>query len=176
MVNEAEPSSGQGGTAGGASMEGRFSGRLAFQQGVRDALAMAHAENWREIIFCDLDFADWPLAERAVAEALQQWSATGRKFTMLARSYEPLIRTQHRFVQWRRQWAHIIECRGCRSAEPSDFPSGIWSPAWALDRRDPVRSVGVMGRDPVMRVAQRERLTEWLQKSTQAFTASTLGL
>jgi hypothetical protein len=45
-----------------------------------------------------------------------------------------------------------------------------------MDRLDPVRSVGVMGSEPVRRVALRERLDEWLLKSSPGFPASTLGL
>ena len=49
---------------------GRFAGRKAFQQLVRDALACAAREGWREIILSDPNFEDWPLGERAVAESL----------------------------------------------------------------------------------------------------------
>jgi hypothetical protein len=45
-----------------------------------------------------------------------------------------------------------------------------------MDRLDPVRSIGVTGREPERRVALKERLDGWLQKSSSAFAASTLGL
>jgi hypothetical protein len=57
---------------GPALPSGRFAGRDAFQQLVRDALAAAAREGWREIILCDADFGDWPLGERSVAQSLQQ--------------------------------------------------------------------------------------------------------
>ena len=50
--------------------EGRFEGRVAFQQLVRDALACAAQEGWNEIILSDASFEDWPLGERAVVESL----------------------------------------------------------------------------------------------------------
>ncbi|WP_427911541.1 hypothetical protein ACPWT1_12675 [Ramlibacter sp. MMS24-I3-19] len=156
--------------------QGRFEGREAFGQMVRDALACAAAEGWRELILCDASFADWPLGERAVAESLQAWSASGRRCILLARRYDDVRRLHSRFVAWRQTWSHIIEARGCASADPLELPSAIWSPAWAMRRLDLEHSHGVAGCEPERRVAVRELLDGWLQKSGPAFPASTLGL
>ena len=155
---------------------GRFEGRKDFQQIVRDALACAAREGWREIILCDANFEDWPLGERAVADSLQAWSASGRRCTLLARRWDEVVRKHARFVTWRRTWAHIIEARACPSADPLDFPSAIWSPGWVMQRTDPERSNGYSGAEPERRVLLRESLQEWLQKSTPSFAAHTLGL
>lgn len=155
---------------------GRFEGRVAFQQIVRDALACAAREGWREIILSDADFADWPLAERAVAQALQDWSASGRRCTLLARRYDEVLRRHARFVSWRSTWSHIIEARACASADPLELPSAIWSPGWVMQRLDPQRCSGVSGNEPERRVMLRESLQEWLQKSSPSFPAHTLGL
>jgi hypothetical protein len=154
----------------------RFEGRHAFQQLVRDALACAAREGWRELILSDADFADWPLGERAVSESLQAWSASGRRMILLARQYDDVVRQHARFVSWRRQWSHIVEARGCASADALEIPSAIWSPAWALQRLDPVHCNGYAGHEPQRRLLLRELLDEWLQKSSPAFPASTLGL
>jgi hypothetical protein len=156
--------------------EGRFEGREAFQQLVRDALATAAREGWREIILCDGDFADWPLGERAVAESLNDWSQTGRHITLLARRWDEAIRRHARFVTWRRQWSHIIEARALPSIDELGMPGAIWSPGWVLERRDAERSNGYTGREPERRLALREQLREWLQKSSPSFPATTLGL
>ncbi len=155
---------------------GKFSGREAFQQLVRDALQRAADEGWREIILADANFEDWPLSERAVAQSLQDWSQTGRKCTLLARSYDDVNRRHARFVTWRKTWSHIIEARACASADALDFPSAIWSPAWVMERRDLERSVGYSGSEPDRRVALRESLNEWLGRSSPGFAAVTLGL
>jgi len=155
---------------------GRFAGREQFRQLVRDALACAAHEGWHEIIVSDATFEDWPLGERGVAESLQAWSKTGRRFIMLARRYDELTSLHARFVSWRRTWAHIIECWGCSSADPLDLPSAIWSPAWAMRRLDLEHFAGVSGSEPERRVLLREALNEWLKKSTHAFPATTLGL
>lgn len=156
--------------------QGRFEGRVAFEQLVRDALACAAAEDWREIVLSDPSFADWPLGERAVVQALQDWSASGRRCILLARRWDEVPRRHARFVDWRQTWSHIIEARGCRAADPLELPSAIWSPAWVLQRLDPERCTGVCGREPERRVAVRELLDTWLLKSSPAFPATTLGL
>jgi hypothetical protein len=155
---------------------GRFEGRAAFQQLVRDALACAAREGWREIILTDADFADWPLGERAVAESLQAWSASGRRCTLLARRWDEVVRAQPRFVTWRVKWAHIIDARGCRSADPLELPSAIWSPGWVMQRLDPERCNGYAGPEPERRLLLREELQEWLRQSSPSFPANTLGL
>lgn len=155
---------------------GRFEGRDSFQQLVRDALATAAREGWREIILADADFGDWPLGERAVAQALHDWSASGRHCVLLARRYDEVMRRHARFVQWRRAWSHIIDARGCPGADILEMPSAIWSPGWVLQRLDLERSNGCTGAEPERRLALHELLNEWLKKSSPAFPATTLGL
>lgn len=155
---------------------GRFSGRKDFQQLVRDALACAAREGWREIILSDPDFADWPLGERAVAESLRAWSAAGRSCTLLACRYDELAVRHARFVTWRRAWSHIIEARACASADMLEFPSAIWSPGWAMQRLDPERCNGYSGAEPERRLLLKENLQAWIGKSGPSFAATTLGL
>jgi hypothetical protein len=154
----------------------RFEGREEFRQLVRDALATAARESWREIVLSDADFADWPLGERAVAQSLQAWSSSGRRMVLLARRYDTVQRQHARFVQWRGMWSHIVTASGCASADPLELPSAIWSPQWVLERRDIDRCIGYCGSEPERRVALRELLDAWLQKSAPAFAATTLGL
>lgn len=156
---------------------GRFSGREAFTQLVREGLATAAREGWPEIVLSDANFHDWPLGELAVIESLQQWARGGRRFTMLACTYDEVIRRHARFVRWRGTWDHIITCRRSPEADPLDLPSALWSPAWVLHRIDPLRCVGVSGAEPERRVLLRESLNEWLRgKSSPGFPSTTLGL
>lgn len=161
----------------GALSTGRFSGREAFQQLVRDAFAAAAREGWREIVISDASFRDWPLGERAVIESLQQWAHGSRRFTMLARGYDDVIRTHPRFVRWRGTWDHIMTCRRSTAADPLDIPSALWSPSWVMRRLDPERCVGVTGCEADRRVVLGEMLQEWVRnKSAPGFPATTLGL
>ena len=155
---------------------GRFEGREAFRQLVRDALAAAAREGWREIILSDASFLEWPLGERAVAESLQSWSRTGRRCVLLAKSYDEVLRSHARFVQWRGKWSHIVTAMACPHADALDLPSAIWSPGWVLERRDLERSNGYCGSEPDRRVALRESLNEWLLGATPGFPSTTLGL
>jgi hypothetical protein len=155
---------------------GRFEGRDAFRQLVRDALACAAREGWREIILSDASFEDWPLGERAVAESLQAWASGGRRMLLLARRYDTVLRQHARFVQWRGTWSHIVTATACPAADPLDLPSALWSPGWVMERRDLERSNGYCGSEADRRVLLRESLNEWMRKSTPAFPATTLGL
>lgn len=156
---------------------GRFEGREAFQQLVRDAIACAAAEDWPALLLCDPNFHDWPLGERAVTESLQQWARTGRHFVVIAADFNAIVRRHARFVQWRVRWEHIIVCRKASVADPQDLPSALWSQRWVLQRLDPLRCNGVTSSEPERCVLMRESLDEWLdRKSTPAFPASVLGL
>ncbi|MFN7640914.1 MAG: hypothetical protein ACK5OI_15025 [Curvibacter sp.] len=167
MSNEALPT---------ALPQGRLQGRTAFQQAVRDALLTAGREGWREIIVCDASFADWPLGERAVAKALQDWSRSGRRFVMLAMGYEGLPRWHARFVIWRQTWDHIIECRTCRGSDASSFPSVFWGPSWVMQRVDTKQDVLLCDHQAARRVALRQLLDECHRDSSPGFPASVLGL
>ncbi len=155
---------------------GPFSGRHAFAQLVRDALACAAREGWPEIILSDATFEDWPLRERAVVESLQAWGKSGRQLVILATSYDELVHHHARFVTWRKTWGHIVESRLCRDASPADFPSLIWSPAWYMRRLDLQRSTGVCGVDREYSRQIRELLDEIIRNSSAGLNASVLGL
>ena len=157
-------------------IQGRFEGPTEFAQLVRTAFATAASQGWREIIICDSTFEDWPLGERAVSESLNEWAKSGRKLTMLAKSYNEVTRRHARFVAWRRTWAHIIECRANSAISPDDMPSALWSSEWVFQRVDSVRSTGFSGVEVIRRVALKEKLDEYLKRSAPAFAATTLGL
>ncbi|MNX18657.1 hypothetical protein D3C86_485560 [compost metagenome] len=157
--------------------EGRFDGREVFADLVRGALSAAAHQGWNEIVFSDPDFADWPLGERASIEALQAWSASGRRLLLLAGRFDLIERGHARFVTWRRTWDHIVECRAAgRSGTAEEVPSAFWTPTWCLHRIDPERSRGVCSSEPRARRDLRESLDERWRQGRPAFPASTLGL
>lgn len=157
-------------------LQGRFEGRTRFAQCVRDALAQAALQGWRELVLCDPDFADWPLGERAVVQALQAWARPGRSLVMLAAGYDEMVRRHARFVQWRVHWSHLVACHACRTTDAAALPSLVWSAHWSLRRLDLVRSTGWAGADAERRTQSRELIDQWLQRATPAFPASVLGL
>jgi hypothetical protein len=156
--------------------EGAFSGRVAFQNLIREAIATAAREGWREMLWFDLNYDDWPLGERGVEADLQAWSQTGRKLTIVAKHFDHLLAKQHRFVNWRRQWSHIVEARAVMSASDEAFPSFILAPGWAMQRLQAKLCNGMSGDEAQRRVDLRELGHEWLALSSSAFAATTLGL
>ena len=157
-------------------IEGRIAGRGEFTEVIRQAFAAAGVEGWREIILSDPDFDDWPLGERGVTQALNDWSKAGCKLMMMAGSYDTVLGRHARFAVWRRTWAHMVECRASVATPAGRIPSAFWSPSWTFERVDVQRCIGVAGSDVVRRVALKERLNEQLLNSSPAFPASVLGL
>jgi hypothetical protein len=161
---------------GTALPEGAFDGPAEFGAHVRTALAAAAGQGWTEIVLSDPDFADWPLGERAVVDALQAWAASGRSLKMLAHRFDVFERHHARFVHWRRMWDHIVQCCALPQWSAGDVPSAIWTPSWSLRRIDSERSRGVCGASAADRVALRQRLDEGFQAGRPGFPASVLGL
>lgn len=155
---------------------GRLQGRQVFVDTVRQAFEVAAGQGWNHITLSDPDFADWPLGERAVVDALNRWAHRGRTLKMLAHNYDQLRLLHPRFVQWRVTWSHLIEAHACPGASGAELPSALASPVWTLERLDPLRNMLVASRDAERRVALRERVNECWLKSVPAFPASQLGL
>ena len=155
---------------------GRMEGRVAFADLVRQALTCAAQEGWPRIILSDADFADWPLGERSVVDALQAWSRRGRELHFLARDFNPLRQRHPRLVQWRVTWSHIVDARVCRGAAGEAVPSAIWSPAWTLERVDPQRCVMLCSREPARASLLHEKIDACWQLGAPSFAATTLGL
>lgn len=155
---------------------GRFVGRDAFRQQLRNTFQGAAQEGWSRLILCDAGFEDWPLNEKSVIDSLQAWARSGRTITIVAAHYDGVVRQHPRFVNWRRTWGHVVESRICRQVDSLNFTTVLWSPHWAVQRLDPVRGSGIAGAEPERIVQIREMLQELLKISTPGFSATTLGL
>lgn len=152
-------------------------GRKDFHAALRETLAQAVQAGSRELVFSDADFADWPLGDRDFVEMLDQWAATRRSYTMLARHYDAVTARHARFVQWRRQWSHLIQCRACAEIDADDWPAALLVPGLACVRlHDRVRVRAVVSSEPADLVQAAEAIDAVLQRSVEAFPASTLGL
>lgn len=165
-----------GGASAWAWPEAPFDGPAEFAAQLRLLFSAAASQGWREMVFSDADFADWPLGERAVVQALQDWAASGRSLRMVALSFGAVERQHARFVPWRRMWDHIIQCRVCSGAGAPEVPSALWTPEGVLHRIDPLRSRGISSGDAASRVALRQVLNDCFDKGRPAFAASVLGL
>lgn len=155
---------------------GPFSGPLEFAERIRAALDCAAREKWKQMVWCDSNYDDWPLREKAVTESLHAWAGQGRKLILLARSFDAIERNQPRFVDWRIRWDHLIECRVVRPRGGAETLSVLWGPHWFLQRIDPENSRGVSSYEAQTRVSLQEELDELRKQGSPGFPASRLGL
>lgn len=152
------------------------------RQMLRQALQLAAEQGGRELCWLDPDFADWPLSEATLLDALHGWALPHRKLRLLANNdYETLRRVHPRFVQWRQTHDHVVQAR---AYDPTDLaerstpaPRGlllapglltmkVWTPARAsLSMHD--------AREEAM---AREWFDAIEQRSADSFASSTLGL
>ena len=151
--------------------------RADFHNAIRAAFAQAAEAGAAEIVLTDPTFADWPLGERAVIESLSSWVESSRRLTLLAYSFEEMARRQLRFVEWRRQWSHVVHCRNDDELEAEQIPTLLFMPGLLCVRLlDRVRHRGTVSARPIDLVECRETVDALLQRSVEAFPVTTLGL
>ncbi len=156
---------------------GLITSRSEFHDALRLAFAQAAAHGSRELWLCDDDFADWPLGERAVIEHLTQWATSTRKMTLVARTFDEVVRRHARWIEWRRQWSHIVECRTNNELEAGAMPKLlIASGATSVRLSDAVHYRGRVGTDRADERRSKELVDAVLQRSEEAFPATTTGL
>lgn len=159
-------------------VEQAFEGAQAFAAVVRRVLQRAVAANVRRLCWCDQDFADWPLGTVEWLQDLTRWARLGgRELVMVAADYREIERRHPRFVIWRREWAHIMQCLVPDEAQTLPLPT-IW-----IDDRDQALRVfdrdhwrGRAGFDRVDRQVAREEFDAIAQRASPGFAAATLGL
>jgi hypothetical protein len=159
-----------------ALASGHFSGPSEFAQRIRDTLDQAAQRQWNLMVWSDVDFQDWPLCERQVLAALQAWAKKGRTLRLLARRFDYFPQLHPRFVAWRCQWDHIIECRVCAPVAGLELPSVLWTPDYAVLRLDTQRSTGWSGSERPRLAQILCALDECARHGSPGFAATTLGL
>ncbi|QDL53911.1 hypothetical protein [Rhodoferax aquaticus] len=153
-----------------------FEGPTAFAQLIRDAVADAAAQGVREMVWSDADFFDWPLCEKSVIDALNVWANRHRRLVILAHNFDVIPRKHPRFVEWRRMWGHIVECRVAKQWDATEFPSAMWMPSTYVQRLDPARFRGIVSNDALGVAHLKEALNEVHKQSSPGFPATVLGL
>jgi hypothetical protein len=151
--------------------------RSEFHDALRKAFGELASAGCREVWLSDTDFADWPLGERAVVASLTEWAASHRRLTVLAHHFDDVGRRHPRWVDWRRQWAHVVHCRTNSELEADAIPTLLLAPGVVTVRLiDPVHHGGVVSVDGADSVRCREMIDAVLQRSSDAFPATTAGL
>jgi peptidyl-tRNA hydrolase len=160
------------------SLPTSISTRAEFNTALLAALQDAVRAGTRELWLVDPDFADWPLGERATVELLTQWAqAPQRRITLIARHFDEMPRRHPRFVQWRRHWSHFVEARAVADLDPSDVPTLLLAgDGLGVQLLDRVHWRGRWFSDEADWRTWREVVDALLQRSSDAFPATTLGI
>lgn len=160
-----------------AGLHAVLQGRSEWQEAVRASILEVCASDCREVWWCDADFADWPIGEREIVDALGRWAYAHRRLTVLASRYDRIVERHPRWVQFRRQWAHVVHCRSLETLEPSQWQGLLLAPGViTLRLLDRHRYRGALSARRDDAIASREWLEALLQQSSEAFPATTLGL
>jgi hypothetical protein len=155
-----------------------FEGAPEFARALHDAMVFASERGTRRVCWCDQDFASWPLGEAEWIDMLTHWARKpGRELVMIARDWAVVERRHPRFVTWRRDWAHVIQCLVPDESRTTDLPT-LWidSDEQALRVFDAQHLRGRLGFDRVDRQRAREDFDAISQRASPGFAAATLGL
>jgi hypothetical protein len=155
----------------------RIGSRKEFHDAIRAAVVKAADAGSAEICLVDVDFQEWPLNQRAVIEALGRWATSQRRLVAYAHSFDTVARSAPRFVEWRRQWSHIVQCRTDPEIEAQQVPTLLLvAGEVAVRLLDPVRYRGVVSGRAGDHAECRQVIDALLQRSVEAFPPTTLGL
>lgn len=155
--------------------------RSSFHAAIRESFASLGASAANEVVICDTDFADWPLGEISVIESLTRWVRPHRRLTVYAQNFDDVLRRHSRWVTWRRQFAHAVECRVVEPLEQGRMPMLFTARGAQVDcitvrLFDAIRYRGTMSSDARDSVLAREQIDAISQRSAEGFPATTLGL
>lgn len=151
--------------------------RSDFHAALRGALDEIATKDCREVWLSDSDFADWPLGDPQVLESLTRWAQSHRRLTVLAQRFDEVVRRHPRWVEWRRQWSHIVECRANTELEAAQVPTLLLAPGLLVLRLvDTVHYRGSVSHDAGDIIRVRDALDAVLQRSVETFPVTTLGL
>lgn len=157
---------------------GRISSWRDFTDRVSAAMAVA-ATGGGHLVLVDVDFAKWPLGQRSVVEAFQQWALASRgdNCTLVAGDFTGFATTHPRWLAWRTRWGHRVACHQV----PAEWVSKLQATLIVRDTLglrlvESRHGAGLWSRDKAdLRVWQQE-IDVILQRSHEAMPPTTLGL
>jgi hypothetical protein len=166
------------GSAALADLPPAIDTRREFIAALRGSVQLAVAQRARRMLWADHDFADWPLDDPTLLEAMTQWlRLPGRHLVLLAHNFDGVSRRCPRFVAWYRVWSHGVSAF---SPQPSDAAELrcllLVEGKAAVQLVDKERWRGWISIDPQEVNQLRDSIDALLQRSDPAFPATTLGL
>lgn len=157
----------------------KFTGKSDFPRLLCESLIEACEQGANQLILCDSNFANWPLSDDVVIEALNVWAnshSNRRVMDFVASTYGDLVEQHDPWVLWRRRWSHRVRCWETNEEQMISAPCIFWSEYCVLVVNQLEKSDGFVSREK-MRIAQvRSQLNEILRNADAAFPATTLGL
>ncbi len=151
--------------------------RAQFVDAVRAALKEAADQSSRTIVMSDPSFADWPLNERKTVECLSRWAQSHRSLIVLANDFDEFPRKHARWLAWRQNWSHVVNCRQADEPDAQKLPTQLFIPGKLVVRLvDRVTCRGSVSRAEADLVQAKEAINDILDRSHDAFPVTTLGL
>ena len=161
-----------------AALQRPIESRADFVAAVHDAVSLALARATRRMVWVDADFAEWPLDEPALLQALTDWvRLPQRQLVLLAANYDDMRRRRARFTAWYRLWSHAVTTFSPSQDDVAELPCVLLAEgAGLVHLLDPVHWRGWAVSDVVQQRQWCDRIDAFLQRSTLAFPVTTLGL
>lgn len=154
-----------------------FSGPAALREALLAALLQSAEAGELRIELVDADFTAWPLDDAGLLQALTRWArGSQRRLVLLARHFDDVPRRHPRFTVWRRQFAHVVECRAAPEVDRSDFPTLLLAGEVGLLAGAGPRFAGRSLDEDADRRTWRGVVEAITQRSEAAFPAHPLGL
>jgi hypothetical protein len=152
--------------------------RAGFVAAVHEAVSLALERATRRMVWVDVDFAEWPLDEPALLQALTDWvHLPQRQLVLLAANYDDMRRRRARFTAWYRLWSHAVAAFSPSHDDVAELPCLLLAEgAGLVHLLDPVHWRGWAVSDALQQRQWRERIDAFMQRSTPAFPVTTLGL
>ncbi|MEK8031366.1 hypothetical protein AACH06_11105 [Ideonella sp. DXS29W] len=157
---------------------GPVTSRAEFQAAVRTFIREASPAGVRHMWWVSPDFAEWPLDEPELLDALMHWArAPGVRITWVCQDFERVRRAMPRLTRWRQTFSHVLSCRMPEEVAVTDMPTLLVSDQLAVLRlMDRERVRGYVRVEPADVQHAHEEIDVILQRSSDAFPAVTLGL
>ena len=161
-----------------AALQRPIESRADFVAAVHDTVSLALAHATRRMVWVDADFAEWPLDDPVLLQALKDWvRLPQRQLVLLAAGYDDLRRRRARFTAWVRLWSHAVTSFSPSPDDVAELPGVLWAEgAGLVHLLDPVHWRGWASSDVAQQGQWRDRIDAFLQRSTPAFPVTTLGL
>lgn len=173
------PHSDASANTGGDTAHWRHSitGIAQWRETLLQCLAAAQEQACIRVVLCDPSFAQWPLSETDILEALQAWLHPQRQLVLVANEFDTIVRRHPRFVAWRQRWDVLVPGRKVIRQFAGETPSFVLAGTQAVWLTRPEFFTGVYGNDPLLVQQVAEQAGEWLEsRSVNGFAANTLGL